>query len=81
MSGESQLQAKLSDMPSILLAAGKPLPEQDKPSSDKGTDEAVNIWIEFYHGMSGIIGVVAGYLLVTSTQIERFLPPKRSSAD
>jgi hypothetical protein len=52
-------------MSSVLLAAIERLAEQNEPPSNQGTDKAVNGWVEFYHGMSGIIGVVIGYILVT----------------
>jgi hypothetical protein len=63
--GESHLQAKFSKMSSVLLAAIEPLTEQNEAPSDEGTDKAVNGWVEFYHGMSGVIEVVIGYVLVT----------------
>jgi len=62
VSGKSHLQAKFSDVASILLAASEPLAEQNKSPSDEGTDESVKSWVNFCHGM---IGIVVGWSIMT----------------
>ena len=62
MPSESHLQAKLANVAPIIFAEIEPLAEQDKPSSDEGTDKGGNCWIEFYHNFSWLIGLPFGGL-------------------